>query len=362
LNKINENEKIDRIDDNVANINITQLEGERRIEDEVKRRQQDMEKIKKLKKSDLPARLDRLNKERSEFIRKDPLILSEPQLTDDDYEHLIKLNKRNIDDRGKYKPTDFLLQDKHRSSTDILPIRTPKPENSILISAREASYLRDPTNGGYERSLKSADISLITKSNKSVITPNPYKAMLEDISIKSNKGNVSVKDDDKLSLSSALKSFKNESYAGVQKSMLEDNWQMLSYQNIESSKKLLKLKKQKVEEIFNKLPAPENHIEVDDEYVNQLLENVKNEFNKHITDHFDLNDIILDGIDEDCKDLLVNIMNCSDSSHNHNDKMRLKTLNDTIEQEIRDIPEMNMIVEELGVKIFEAKFTENSFA
>lgn len=356
--KIDESEKVDRIDDNVANINITQLEGERRIEDEVKRRQQDIEKIKRLKKTDLPARLDRLNKERSDYIKKDPLVLSQPQLTDEDYDNLVKLHKRNQDGMGKYKPTDFLLQEKNYTDSEILPIRTPKPENSILMSAKEASYLQDPLNAGYERSLKSADISMITRSNKNIVTPNPYKAMLEDLSIKSiQKGNISVKDDDKLSLNSALKSLKNESYASVQKSLIEDNWQLLNYQNIENSKKLKKLKNQKISEIFNQLPPPKNHMSPDSDYIDQLLAKCRQDFDSQIAETFNIKDLVLRGIEEDCTDLLgetinYHMINQLNSSH----KLQIKLMDELLEHEIDENPITQQLVDEIAKLIYNNKF------
>ena len=355
--KVDDNEKIDRIDDNVANINITQLEGERRAEEEVKRRHEDMEKIKRLKKTNLPARIERLNKERSDFVQKDPLVLPEPQLTDDDYDHLFKLNKRNIDDKGKYRTTDFLLQDKASTDLEFIPIRTPKPANSVLISAKEASYLRDPANADYERSLKSADVSMITKSNRTVKTPNPYKAILEDHSIKSNnKGNTSAKEDDKLSLSSALKSFKNESYAGVQKSMLEENWQLLNYQNIEGSKKLRRQKNKKIDEIFKELPPPKNSIQPDDRYIEELHKEVKKAFDSQLAENFDIKDLLLKDIDEDCIEVLGDrLLGSQSNGLNGTNKLRVKEIDEVLEREIEEIPNSASIIEELGNQIYALK-------
>lgn len=292
LYKIKEEDKIDRVDDNVGNINITQLEGERRVDKEDRQKKEDLEKIKRLRKVDLPGRLDLLGKKRSDYIKIDPLNLPEPQLNEKDYREIVKIKMKENEEEKEFRPSDLLLQDTNPVNNTFLPIRTPKPEISIMMSAREASYLRDPTGTEYERSLKSAGKSKITHSNRSIITPNPYKQMLDDINLRSQNeaskrsSHLSFREDDKMSLNSALRSFNSKNNpinSGID--WEEENWHFLNFQSIERSKRLKKLKNRKIKEIFSSLPKPEKEHVLDNEEIDNMIEETKEAIEDYKTDN-----------------------------------------------------------------------------
>ncbi len=156
--KIEKEERNDQGDPNLGNININRFEGERRDEVEARRKKQDMRKIKKLRKQNLFQK----GKHPSFYIKKFDLVLPEPLLSDQNLEDLVKLRKRNrneIDD--PFKPTNFLLQKENLDEMEGISIRTPRPLNRIMESAREASYYKNPNQSTIlDKSMLNDSISL----------------------------------------------------------------------------------------------------------------------------------------------------------------------------------------------------------
>lgn len=307
-------------DENVGNINITQFEGERRDAIERKRREEDLRKINRLKKINLPQRLENLSKDPSFYIKKKPLELPPPQLNDENMRKLTKLTKKDSisenESEEEFLPTDFLLQDpKKTKNLNILPIRTPRPLNNILESALEASYLKDPIGSTiYSKSLN--NLSIIS-SKKSNYTPNPYKRLLDELSKKSengfnlskknfgdlNKNNLSDLNSEKISLNSVLKSNNYSEFVKVKDFGKIGEFDYF-YLNDLSSKKGRKLLRKKLKGIFEGLEKPENEAEIDLEYLDELQEQVNQQIlesnfeiekKKNERDHFLKNRNFFDG-------------------------------------------------------------------
>ena len=137
---------------NLGNITINQLEGKRRDEEELKKRKEDLRRVKKLKEMDLPTRIKRANAlNPMNFIQKRQLEMEEPQLKDEDIEELAKLSKRagdysnNINQELKRikRPTDFLLQDNcmDEIQTIVGQTVTPSTGGDLMAKARELSLI-----------------------------------------------------------------------------------------------------------------------------------------------------------------------------------------------------------------------------
>ena len=277
---VGEEGKIKINDENIGNINITQFEGERRDAIERKRREEDLRKINRLKKLNLPQRLENLSKDPSFFIKKKDLDLPAPQLNDENLKKLTKLTKQqNLSDSEseEFLPTDFLLQEtKKTSNLEILPIRTPRPLNNIIDSALEASYLKDPIGSTIYSRSENNNLSIISKNKN--YTPNPYKRLLDELSKKSENGinlNLSKKNsflnsEKNFSLNSVLKSNNYSEFVNKKDNEEFDYF----YLNDLKSKKGKKILKKKLGKIFSDLKKPKNEVEIDLEYLDELQENV----------------------------------------------------------------------------------------
>jgi hypothetical protein len=202
-----ERARANKTDLNIANISIAELEGQRREEAEAKRRQQDLDKIKKLRSQNIPGKMlkNKVN-DPTEIYGRETLQLEEPQLKDNEIEEICKLKKRsgsefrrlnalqstsstqrdgqNEADAADFRCTDVLLTDVDVDTFDNLVsrIRTPRATLGIMQQAREIASINDP-KASFDTStiMENKSISMAPSLAKSRIsTPNPLKQYIED--------------------------------------------------------------------------------------------------------------------------------------------------------------------------------------
>lgn len=207
-NRITEDElaRANKSDVNVTNLSIAELEGQRREDSELKKRQEDYEKIKKLRMHNLPQQLARSKiNDPTQIYGREELQLEEPQLKDSEIEELYRLNKRSASQFRKtnseslgasqsqansgvknddFQCTDVLLADSDVNSFQnlVAKIRTPKASASIMQQAKEMIQINDP-KVSFDSStiMDNKSVSMAPSIAKSkVSTPNPLKQLIQN--------------------------------------------------------------------------------------------------------------------------------------------------------------------------------------
>lgn len=193
-------------DANVANISLAELEGQRREDMEAKKRADDAERVKRLKAKNLPGKILRKQvNDPTEIYGREPLVLEEPQLKDQEIEEICKLKRRSSSqwqrsqqntatdtprsqeeesENKQFQCTDVLLPDADFESFDniVSRIRTPKASLGIMQQAREMMQINDPKSAlDTSTVLDNRSVSMAPSLAKSrVSTPNPLKQLILD--------------------------------------------------------------------------------------------------------------------------------------------------------------------------------------
>lgn len=321
--------KIQKGDLNLGNITINQLEGKRRDEEEMKKRKEDIRKLKKLREMDLPSRIKRVNAlNPMNFVKKRDLELEKPQLADEDIQELVKLSKRSsrmeesisgLSKRVK-RPSDFLLQNNcmEEIQTIVGQTVTPKTGGNLLAKAREILEVADPEYASRmdkERSQAGSEIEkevasvnsyftggLSLKENfkigqmnlenldngSSSKTLNPYKELVRSIrsenqTVNQNPSKMSQKDESLYSMKSISVMSKMNDHLSINSPWLnskrvsgegfgaESQSYRSQWGDISQKKKKRKLIKLVNKELAD-LPEPENDFEIN---YTDLVENLQ---------------------------------------------------------------------------------------
>merc|ERR1719235_167951 len=146
----------------LANINLQNLEGARRDEDEKRHKKDDERKLKRLKEDNLPAYIEMINKmnDPANLRKRTGLSLPTPQMSDAELDDLVRAGQQlsGISAEGD-DSTKILVPS---AATPMVggasalpggatPLRTPRAENTVLLAAADAAArnsLQTPLRGG----------------------------------------------------------------------------------------------------------------------------------------------------------------------------------------------------------------------
>jgi pre-mRNA-splicing factor CDC5/CEF1 len=146
----------------LANINLQNLEGARRDEEEKRNKKDDERKLKRLKEDNLPAYIEMINKmnDPANLRKRTGLSLPTPQMSDAELDELVRAGQQlsGISAEGD-DSTKILVPS---AATPMVggasalpggatPLRTPRAENTVLLAAADAAArnsLQTPLRGG----------------------------------------------------------------------------------------------------------------------------------------------------------------------------------------------------------------------
>jgi pre-mRNA-splicing factor CDC5/CEF1 len=146
----------------LANINLQNLEGARRDEEEKRNKKDDERKLKRLKEDNLPAYIEMINKmnDPANLRKRTGLTLPTPQMSDAELDDLVRAGQQlsGISAEGD-DSTKILVPS---AATPMVggasalpggatPLRTPRAENTVLLAAADAAArnsLQTPLRGG----------------------------------------------------------------------------------------------------------------------------------------------------------------------------------------------------------------------
>lgn len=164
------------------NVDLRELEGIRRDEEEERERKKDAKRQKLHRKTDLPSHLLQINKMNDpEFIqRRGTLNLSAPQISDSELHEIAKLGGVVAAPPvgGGSGATKTLLASYSTPAAMPTPMRTPRTPMGRDVLMEEAQNLialtqqQTPLKGGDNANLNMTDFGGITPKNRSLATPN----------------------------------------------------------------------------------------------------------------------------------------------------------------------------------------------
>ena len=186
-------------------INLSELEGKNKTEEEMRLRKLDKEKNKKLKQENLPLYLEKINQlnKTNTLVKKSKMLLPNPQITDEDLENIVKFGKVSQNeneemDENESRPTSSLLSENYFLTPSTLNPssvvqRTPNRKDNLLEEAKNLIYLTNSSTP-FSKSdpstpLPNVDPKTVTNANNSSLpstTPNIFKSPF-----KSGNNNVS---------------------------------------------------------------------------------------------------------------------------------------------------------------------------
>eukprot|EP00003_Mantamonas_plastica_P026421 TRINITY_DN5401_c0_g1_i5.p1 TRINITY_DN5401_c0_g1~~TRINITY_DN5401_c0_g1_i5.p1 ORF type:complete len:488 (-),score=116.25 TRINITY_DN5401_c0_g1_i5:83-1546(-) len=160
-----------------------ELDGGRRDVAEARKRKEDKEKLEKLKETNLPEYVERLNKlNNPEFksASRGKMVLPKPQISDNELEEIAKMGMTGVQGvTGAKGATDTLLG--NYNSTPMMtpggrtPMRTPAASNTLLQEAQNLIALTKgstPLLGGDNAALHASDFTGATPRRGVESTPN----------------------------------------------------------------------------------------------------------------------------------------------------------------------------------------------
>nr|CAG4649149.1 EOG090X02CC [Scapholeberis mucronata]SVE93491.1 EOG090X02CC [Scapholeberis mucronata] len=172
-------EEFDPFSPNFHRLRQQQLEGELRSVKEDRERKKDKERLKQRKENEVPSALLQGDQPAA---KRSKLVLPEPQISDKDLEHVVKLGRASeaAQDAARetgHRVSDTLLADYSLSQSAALRTpRTPAPAmDKILQEAQNLmalTHVETPLMGGCNAPLINPDFSGATPSKDATATPN----------------------------------------------------------------------------------------------------------------------------------------------------------------------------------------------
>lgn len=162
----------------LKNVSLAQLENRNRLQTELRMRKDDERKIKRLKKDDLPAALEIINKlnDPKNMKKSSKLILPAPQLQDWELEHIAKVGDKTAEMAdGSLGLVQSYGQTPLGSASGLgqTPGRTPFT-NTVMIEAKNAvkrNAMQTPLHGGNNPDIEESDFSGVMPKSMRATTP-----------------------------------------------------------------------------------------------------------------------------------------------------------------------------------------------
>jgi len=169
-------------DPSFVGVNLDQLEGKRRTDEESKRQNSDAKRAKIREQKNMPAAIMQINKlnDPEQVRKRAKLSLPTPQITDEELEQIAKMEENGmVQAEGGTGATSTLLSNYAATPMQTpafrTPARTPVRVDNVLLEAQNLIALTNaqtPLKGGENTPLHPSDFSGATPRPQNIQTPN----------------------------------------------------------------------------------------------------------------------------------------------------------------------------------------------
>mmetsp|Transcript_21917 Transcript_21917/g.51226 ORF Transcript_21917/g.51226 Transcript_21917/m.51226 type:complete len:794 (-) Transcript_21917:77-2458(-) len=163
----------------LSNLNLHQVEGRNRQEEEERMRKDDARKLKRLQKDNMPEAIEMINRlnDPQQLRKRTALNLPAPQLSDEDLEAIVKMGASAMELQSQSADTTTAaLVQSYGETPGATPQRTPKQQNTVLMEAQDAiarNSMQTPLYGERNPSMNETDFTgALPKHSNVAITPN----------------------------------------------------------------------------------------------------------------------------------------------------------------------------------------------